>query len=202
MTQVQVQGRAGFSLVEVLVALALFAMIGAAGAAVLSISADNRERVLEASQRLARLQRLDALLRADLGQAVARQVRDTAGQPRAAAFVGGPAPESPGALFDFVRQGWENPGEAPRPSIQRLEYRLVDGRLERRTWPHPDGARPDAPIVLHDGVRQARAVFIQGGRESDGWAGTEAQPLPEAVRLELELDDLGPVALTVLVAAP
>lgn len=198
--------RAGFSLVEVLVALALFALIGAAGAAVLTVSADNREQVLAAGQRLARLQRLDAILRADLGQAAPRAVRDAAGQPRAYAFVGGAAPnsspDSQGALFDFVRQGWDNPAGVARPSIQRLDYRLVDGRLERRAWPHPDGSRPGEPVVLHDGVRQARAVFLKDGREAAAWTGSEADPLPDAVRLELELDDLGPVVLTVLVAAP
>lgn len=191
--------RAGFSLVEVLVALALFGLIGAAGAAVLVVGADNREAVSEASARLARLQRLDAILRADLGQVADRTVRDMDGRPAGPAFSGGDGE----VLFAFVRSGWDNPGEAPRSGLQRVDYRLVDGRLERRGWPYPDGARPGEALILHDAVRSARVSFIgDGGVTAPTWSGGGARPLPGAVRLELDLADWGPVTLTVLAAAP
>lgn len=190
--------RSGFSLVEVLVALALFGLIGAAGAAVLIVSADNREAVSEASARLARLQRLDAVLRSDLGQAVDRVVRDPDGRPLDAAFSGGGGE----GLLGFVRSGWDNPADASRPGLQRVDYRLVDGRLERRAWPHPDGARPDEPLVLHDGVRSARVTFVTRGQTAPVWPGGDVRALPDAVRLDLDLQDWGPVTLTVLTGAP
>lgn len=191
--------RAGFSLIEMLVALALFALIGAAGAAVLVAGADNREVMGAANARLARLQRLEAVLRADLGQAADRTVREADGRARPHAFVGG---AGDGVLFDFVRRGRINPAGEARASLERLEYRLADGRLERRAYPHPDGSRPGEPLVLHDGVRQARVRFLSRGQDGAGWVGAAGRPLPDAVRLELDLDDFGPVTLTVLVAAP
>lgn len=191
--------RAGFSLIEVLVALALFALLGAAGAAVLITGVDNREVIGAASERLGRLQRLEAVLRADLGQAADRTVREADGRARPYAFVGG---GGDGVLFDFVRDGRANPGGAPRAALERLEYRLTGGRLERRAYPHPDGTRPDPPLVLHDGVRAARVAYLSQGRTGDDWTGSAARPLPDAVRLELDLDDYGPVTLTLLVRAP
>lgn len=191
--------RQGFSLVEVLVALALFALLGAAGAAVLIAGVDNREVMGAAAGRLARLQRLEATLRADLGQAADRTVREAEGRARPHAFVGG---TGEGVLFDFVRHGRVDAAGAPRAALERLDYRLVDGRLERRAYPHLDGTRPGPPLVLHEGVRTARVAYLSQGQEGAAWTGSTARPLPDAVRLELELDDFGPVALTVLVRAP
>ena len=118
--------RAGFTLVEVLVALAIFAMIASAGVGLLSFAIDNRLAVRDASERTAAFQRTRALMRADLGQAAPRRVRGADGAPQAAFELGGEA------LFAVTRRGWINPGEARRASMQRVEYRLVEGRLERR----------------------------------------------------------------------
>ena len=65
--------RAGFTLVEVMISLMIFAMLAAAGAAVLSGAIDNRFAIKAASDRVGDLQRMRGLLRADLGQAAARQ---------------------------------------------------------------------------------------------------------------------------------
>lgn len=190
--------RSGFSLVEVLVALLLFALIAAAGAAAIAVSADNRETMAAANARLARLQRLEALLRADLGQAADRTVRETDGRVRPYAFTGG----GDGLLFDFVRRGRDNPAGEARAGLQRLDYRLVDGRLERRVYPHLDGTRPGEPIVLHDGVSGLRLTFVSRGQQGPGWSGSADRPLPDAVRLEMDLDDVGHVAFSILVSAP
>ena len=41
--------------------------------------------------------------------------------------------ELPGdPILVLARAGWSNPNGAPRPSLQRVEYRVVEGRLERR----------------------------------------------------------------------
>ena len=134
--------RAGFTLVEVLVALAIFAMIASAGVGLLSFAIDNRLAVRDASERTAAFQRTRALMRADLGQAAPRRVRGADGAPRAAFELGGEA------LFAVTRRGWINPGEAPRASMQRVDYRLIDGRLERRVRERLDGARPAEPLTV------------------------------------------------------
>lgn len=191
--------RAGFTLVEVLVSLLIFALIAAAGAALLAVAADNRMAVRASSERTADLQRMRALLQADLSQASGRRTRDDRGGRALAAMTTGQ--DADGALLRLARSGWSNPGEGPRASMQTVEYRLVDGRLERRFRPRVDGALWETPQVLYRGVREARLVFMDDGAERPNWIGGVDDPLPDAVRLDLTLDGYGPVTQLFLVGA-
>jgi len=183
--------RSGFTLVEVLIALLVFAMLTTAGAAVLSTTITNRLAVKQASDRVADLQRLRALLKADLGQATTRRARDLSGRLASQPFATGV--EADGALLSLTRAGWTNPGAAPRASMQQVEYRLVDGRLERRFRSRLDGSRLGPPQVLQRDVTDLRIAFISQGRQTDGWVATTGRPLPDAVRLDMTLPDYGPV---------
>lgn len=193
------QPRAGFTLVEALVSLAIFALLATAGSAVLSQAIDNRFAVKAAAERTVDLQRMRGLLRADIGQAAPRRTRGSTGRPLPRAIV---AAESPGdPVLTLTRTGWTNPGEQPRPSLQRVEYRLVEGRLERRVATHPDGARPGPPQVLYRGVRDLTVSFLRDGSEGPGWLPTPDRPLPDAVRVRATLDGYGVVEQLFLVGA-
>ena len=189
--------RAGFTLVEVLVSLVIFALIAAAGAAVLSLSIDNRFAIKAATDRTGDLQRMRSLLKADLGQAAARRSRGPTGRPMTSPMSGPAAPGDP--VLVLTRAGWTNPGEQSRPSLQRVEYRLVDGRLERRVATHLDGARPGPPQVLYRGVRDLSLAFVKDGQEAPAYIVTAERPLPDAVRLRMTLDGYGPVEQLFLV---
>ena len=188
--------RDGFTLVEALVALLVFAIIAAAGASVLGVAVDNRIAIKSASDRVADLQRMDGLLRADLGQASARRTRGPTGRPVPQAIVG---PQQPGdPVLVLARAGWSNPDGRARPSVQRVEYRVVEGRLERRASPQLDGARPGPPQVLYRGVHDVQVSFLRDGMEAPAYAPTPDRPLPDAVRLTMTLDGYGPVDLLYL----
>ncbi|MFN4295389.1 MAG: type II secretion system minor pseudopilin GspJ [Brevundimonas sp.] len=186
--------RAGFTLVEVLVALAIFAMVASAGVGLLSFAIDNRLAVREVSERTAAFQRARALMRADLGQAAPRRVRGADGAPQAAFELGGDS------LFAVTRRGWINPSEAPRASMQRVDYRLIDGRLERRVRERLDGARPAEPQVLLENVESAQVTVILDGDPIADWRPVQNRPLPDAVRIDLTLAGYGPVSQLFLVA--
>lgn len=189
--------RSGFTLVEVLVSLLIFALIAAAGASVLSLAIDNRFAVKAASDRTAGLQRMRGLLRADLGQAAARRSRGPTGRPQPQPMTGAAAPGDP--VLVLSRAGWSNPGEAGRPSLQRVEYRLVGDRLERRVSSHLDGARPGPPQVLYRGVRDLTVSFLRDGTEAPAFITTTDRPLPDAVRMTMTLEGYGPVEQLFLV---
>ena len=183
--------RAGFTLIEVMIALLIFALLAAAGVLVLSQSIDNRFVVKAATDRTAELQRLRASLSADLGQAAPRRVRAANGQPAFSTILAAEAPGDP--LLVLVRAGWSNPEGRPRASLQRVEYRLVEDRLERRVYPYLDGARPGPPQVLYQGVSAPALAFISEGAEAPRFLPSPGRPLPDAVRLDLTLEGYGPV---------
>ena len=189
--------RSGFTLVEVLISLLIFALLAAAGAAVLGVTIDNRFAVKAQSDRVGDLQRMRSLLRADLGQATGRRARGATGRPAPQAMVGPMTPADP--ILSLTRAGWTNPGEQARPSLQRVEYRLVDDRLERRIAGQLDGARPGPPQVLYRGVRDVTVAFIVDGQAAPAYTSTPDRPLPDAVRLTMTLDGYGPVEQLFLV---
>ena len=185
------RSRSGFTLIEVMIALLIFALLAAAGVLVLSQSIDNRFVVKAATDRTAELQRLRASLSADLGQAAPRRVRAANGQPAFSTILAAEAPGDP--LLVLVRAGWSNPDGRPRASLQRVEYRLVEDRLERRVYPYLDGARPGPPQVLYQGVSAPTLAFISEGAEAPRFLPSPGRPLPDAVRLDLTLEGYGPV---------
>ena len=183
--------RSGFTLVEALVALTVFALIAGAGAAILSVSIDNRFAVRAASDRTAALQRTRSLLRADLGQATTRRTRDRNGEPQPLALAAAMAPGDP--VLILTRAGWSNPGGAGRSSLQRVEYRLVGDRLERRVSAFLDGSRSGPPQVLLSGVTGLTVSFVEDGRETPvPIPGPSGNP-PDAVRLGLTLEGYGQI---------
>lgn len=192
-------GRSGFTLVDALVSLTLFAMIAAAGTAILSMSIDNRFAVRAASDRTAALQRTRSLLKADLGQATDRRTRDRNGEPHALALMGATGPG--GALLTLTRAGWSNPGFRGRSSLQRVEYRLVEGRLERRVSPFLDGSRPGPPQILLSGVSDLSVTFLQDGGESPTLIRGPTGTPPDAARLALTLEGYGPMTLMFLIGS-
>jgi general secretion pathway protein J len=178
--------QAGFTLAELLVALALFGLIAGAGVALLAMAVDSRAASGERLAGQAAMVRTRALLGADLGQAAPRRWRDGGGaaQPAFASEA------ASGMLLRLVRRGWVNEDGAARASLQRVEWRLAGERLERRAAPMLDGTEPGPPALMMDGVRAARLRFFANG----GWAASWPAPgqalapgaLPEAVEIVLE----------------
>ena len=184
--------RRGFTLVEMLVALLVFGLLAAAGAAVMGSTLTNQGAVKTRVERFADFQRLRAVLRADLAQAAPRRTRDTSGQPAGVAFIGGdPWGGAPDRLFVVVRRGWENPDQAPRPSLQYVEYRLAEGRLERRVRAALDGTALGPAQVLLDGVETGDASFLGPTGWVPAWKGQAGVEIPRAVRLDLTVEGLG-----------
>ncbi len=169
---------AGFTLVELLIALFLFALLSAAGTALLTFGVDAQGRTTERLASLAAVVRGRALLTADLAQAAPRLWRDEAGAVRPA-FGGGEA----AAVLRLVRRGWANDGGAARSSLQRVEYRLNGDRLERTAWPMVDGAAANPPALVMDGVMTLRVRFLQRGQWLDVWQPEARDALPEAIEM-------------------
>lgn len=172
--------RNGFTLVELMVALIIFALLSAAGAMLLSGSARVQEGVKDKLSDTAALQRTSTIIAADFAQALPRPHRDAAGRTL-------PALSATGGTIDLVRAGWDNEEDAARPSIQRVEYRIADGALERVAWPLVDGAAP-LPAQRLLGPAAGIKLRFRGpdGAWRDSWDPVQPQQLPRAIEMTIQ----------------
>lgn len=188
----------GFTLIELMVALLVFAMLSAAGVMLLSGTVAAQAQVTGRLDDLAAVERATSLMTADLAQAVPRISRTERGT-FAPAFYADGQPGKP--LVQFVRAGYEDlSGTAQRSSLQKLEYWVVDGRLERRAYPLVDGSAPGAPTTMLDGVTALTLRFRdEGGGWRGDWSGLQPDLLPRAVELTLVRRSAPPIKLLFLV---
>ena len=131
----------GFTLVEVLVALAVFAIVGLMSAQLMSRTLANHDVLNERSGRVAEVQRAMLILKRDLMQINNRSVRDLFGDPLPPVMIGADG------MMEFSRTGWRNPLNSPRSEMQRVAYRMHEGHLHRAWWGVLDRAQDSEPVV-------------------------------------------------------
>lgn len=175
---------AGFTLVEVMVSLMIFALLALAGVAILSFSVRAQQATGTKFDELSALNRTASILSADLAQAVPRQTRDASGTVRPA-FIG-EAGSTTAPMLTLVRAGWSNIDGDPRPDLQKVAYQVVGGTLQRLAWPRLDGAAPLPPVALLQHVAGARLRYRYRGAWADHWNGAGGVPLPDAVELDVQ----------------
>ena len=169
-------GEDGFTLVEMLVALTIFALLAAAGVGLLRSSVDTQAAVDRRLAALGSVGRLHALLASDLSQAV--KLPALAGQPVAASFTG----SSSG--FQLIRTGWVNLSDAPRSNLQRVAWQASDDGLQRSGSERLDDAQQGigARLGRSLGRGQFRYRRIDGSWTTD-FASSPMQALPTAVEV-------------------
>ncbi|MDF1613749.1 type II secretion system minor pseudopilin GspJ [Desulfurivibrio dismutans] len=187
----------GFTLLELLVALALFSVLSMLTFTSIQAMLDSRQQTRLEADRLAAVQMTFARLELDLQQARARGVRDEYGNHRPAMYYG----LNPDDGLSMTRGGRAVyvPGRAGN-SLQRLRYRLEDGELFRETWPVLDRGPRLEPFSqrLLDGVEALEIRFLdQQGSWHERWPPDTVQPgMPPAADRE-EGEEPPPVAFPV-----
>lgn len=150
----------GFTLVEVLVAMAIMAFVAVAGYTSLTAVIFGVESLREESRRLNDINRTFQVLGKDLHQLVNRSVYDEFGSRRSAFEGGELAPQT----LSFTRAGWHNTVGLPRSTLQRVAYYLDEDQLVRAAWPVLDrtGALEPNELVLLSGVESIDVRFLAG----------------------------------------
>ncbi len=186
-TRHQLGNEAGFTLVEMMVALLIFTILSVAGVVLLRSAVDSSEVTAENLGRMADMQRFVSLMESDFSQAVPRSYRDSGGQRTAAFKSGSGGPTDP--LFAFTRGGNSNVNDARRSNLQRVEYRLINGELQRLNYVTTDGGAISEPAVLLTGVTDASLRFRdKRGIWSDRWESERLADMPRAVEISFELE--------------
>jgi general secretion pathway protein J len=191
--------QAAFTLIEVLVALAIFGVMSALAYAALGSTLDNADYLTERMQRLQSVQRTVRYLSTDLLQAAPRPIRSDIGnsyEPALSSTLGGEF------ALELTHGGWGNPVGLPRGTMQRVAYRIEDDELLRYHWGVLDRTYANEPVVtvLLDDVESLYFRFYSAnGEPSEVWppqgqqGGQELRLLPRAVEIVLTLPDHGEI---------
>jgi len=193
------QGRTrGFTLLELLVSLAIFAVLATMAYTALNTVLKARKEVEIKSERLAALQTALMVLGRDVEQATPRQVRDEFGDEQPALQGGGTGT----TLLSLTRDGWRNPLGLRRSNLQRVDYQFANHQLLRQSWNVLDRATNAEPYteVLLDKVAGVEIRFLG---TDDQWSGywppqqtntnqvVTVMPPPHAVEVSLDIEGWG-----------
>lgn len=197
----------GFTLIEVLVAVAVFGMLSVLAYGGLNNLLDTRarldiERIFWRDLSLAFVRIGD-----DLAHARARSIRDNTGF-KLDAFRGQPTDTRPAGepTLEFTRGGELEFTSARRSDLRRVAWRLHEGRLERLTWSaldRPPVIEPSVASVLRD-TEKFDATFISpDGSRHERWppltTGQTPPLLPRGVEIRLAIKDRGEFVKLLLV---
>ncbi|WP_258807331.1 type II secretion system protein GspJ [Pseudidiomarina sp. CB1] len=185
-TTVQQRKHVGFTLVEVLVAIVVFAIIGLASAAVVNSMMRTNEQSAEVREELQQLQQAMLMIENDLRQAVSRRT-----------------PEGD----YYVRAGWFNPGNLlARSELQPVRYIInQDQQLVRQHYTYADMSPTSDPTerVVLEGVTEFQVEPIIKGSERSGLGITlNQQPqaeqdgpmeIPDGVEVTLKTERWGTI---------
>lgn len=196
----------GFTLIEVLVALAVFGVMSMLAYSALGSTLANADYLSDRMERLQSVQRTVRYLSSDLIQSAPRPVRSQLGDSYEPAMRSVLAAEF---VIELTHGGWGNPAGLPRGTVQRVAYRLEDGELLRYYWGVLDRTYANEPIVtvMLDDVEDLRFRFYSAsGEPSEIWppqslqGGAGLRMLPRAVEIVLTLPDQGEITRLLEVA--
>lgn len=190
----------GFTLLEVLIAIAIFSLVSLSSFTIFESVLSGDETAKHRSARHNDLQRAFLMIERDITQIARRTLR-----------IEGEAPSSrliqtaeddyatEERAIAFVRQGWTNPGLLlPRSDMQAVAYRLTDETLERLHVNFVDAVVGEAPKVrpLIDDVTAIKFEYYSGSKWEESWGGSS---LPLAIAVKIDTKDYGVIRRQFLV---
>jgi general secretion pathway protein J len=165
MKQALRQKSAGFTLLELLISMSIFATLGLGAYQMLQTVADSHERVRSSADAFTGLNLAFSIIQRDFTQFAPRPVRDEYGE-----FLPPIVFENEDYIVEFTRRGWSNPAGRQRSRLQRVAYSIDfdEETLTRHFWKVLDRAEDSEPIsqLLLEGVTDFRVTGF-GGDESE-----------------------------------
>lgn len=189
-----VASQAGFTLMEMMTALAVFGVIGLMATQILAGTIRLGETTRDRGEALSDVQRAMDIIGRDITQLTRRTVKDELGESTSPVTVSGTR------LLELTRRGWQNPLGKPRSELQRVAYVLRDDTLIRLFWPVLDRSPGSEPIpqILLEGVAEASFTAHDDQGEQHGFWPLVAQedevaPKLAALAMALRLERYGHV---------
>jgi general secretion pathway protein J len=197
---------AGFTLVEIMVAIFIFAIVAAMAMGGYNQLVKQSTIVDSNTARVRAIQSTIQRMTQDFGALEPRPVREPIGDAVEYALRADARAEQMALL---TRSGWTNPAGVPRSTLQRVSYRMENGKLIREYWLMLDRTLAAEPVgtALLDKVTSVSLRFMDGNRAwHQQWpplgysAPDVARARPIAVEVTLELEDWGRIVRLVEVS--
>ena len=183
----------GFTLLELLVSMSIFATLGLGAYKMLQTVADSHERVRSSADAFTGLNLAYSIIQRDFNQFAPRAVRDEYGEVLPTIDF-----ENEDYIIEFTRRGWRNPAGRQRSRLQRVAYSLDFEKetLTRHFWKVLDRAEDSEPIsqLLLDGVTDFRVTGFSGDEsviEREFILEDEEAAAPLAVEVVISTNALG-----------
>jgi general secretion pathway protein J len=200
--------RRGFTIIEVMIAIFIAAVMFAIGYGAINQALRDRDAINASQARITEIQRGMRVVAQDFAQLMARPARDITGNGQLIAAV--LADNTNNMLLTFTRSGWSNPAGLPRPAEQRVRYSYQQEALIREHWLAVDPALNTEPRqrVLITKVKSVELRFLDPVSRSwrTDWPATKAtgqvtpaqedillRTRPLAIEITLVLEDWGRV---------
>ncbi|MCE2594762.1 type II secretion system minor pseudopilin GspJ [Motilimonas cestriensis] len=184
----------GFTLLEILIAIAVFSVLSLAAYQVLQGVMRSDKISSEHTEKLKQMQRAMLIIERDMTQMVARTTRNGAEPNGALLRAGKYIAESESDGIDFVRLGWSNPqGQLPRSNLVRVAYRIKENNLERLYFLYPDavsGQEPEVQVLIK-GVNNLTLRYWDKSWQAS-W--TNKDKLPAGIAMEFDFEDYGVIS--------
>ncbi|GAA3920159.1 type II secretion system minor pseudopilin GspJ [Litoribacillus peritrichatus] len=187
----------GFTLLEVLLAIGITALIGISSYTLLSQTIRTKESLSSQTERLRQFQLAATMIQNDFRQIGSRVVRDQFGDHLTTLQVGG---YNIHGFVEFSRNGISNPLKLKKSNYQRVAYKLDEDKLIRVIWPVLDRAADTEPRTqtLLEGIVSAEVkvwdaeakVWLSEWPNSDQTSQTPQtkSELPDGISLEIKTE--------------
>jgi len=191
----------GFTLLEVLIAMAIFALISLSSFTIFDTVFTSDEKSKAKNARLNELNRAFLVIERDMLQIVRRTVRFNGEAPRNSYLhLDDQGMFSETTALAFVRSGWTNPGFLlPRSDLQFVAYRLSEGTLFRLHYNFVD-AVVGQELSTRSLVSQINDVAFEFYHQDKWQKELKSKQLPLAVAIILQTADFGEIRRQFLIA--
>lgn len=192
----------GFTLLEIMVALAVFAILATITSSVMYHAFDTHARVTSQADRLNAVQLAVSLIKRDTEQMIERSIRGNE-MHIFPPFIGQPY------HLEFTRGGVVNPnGIEQRSTLKRIAFLCQKNQLIRRSWDRLDTPERKSyhDKILLDNIDQCSFAYLAHNRQIlPVWQdyalqqNQRAETLPTAVKFTLNLRDWGNMSLLFII---
>ena len=197
----------GFTLIEILVAVAIFGILSVGAYTVLDAGMRSRAQTESRLSKLEALQRTIQTIEKDLRMISLRQVRDEFGD-KIPLLKGQSEQSGQESYLELTRSDWRNPAGLPRSNLQHLMYKFEQGSLKRLHTIFLDQASnsPYVEQILLDEIQTFNLTFLDQQQQwQNAWSmfgsvEEDQLKLPKAVRLRMEVEPFGQIERIILIA--